>query len=385
MPVNLKNIQAENNLEVFPGDTEKPGKTKSSALLNREISLFGTKFGAKQKARLFSELGILLESGLDLARALKVAIAELKTKKEKHVVESIRKSLLSGISFSEALLKTGKFRYFEYFSLKIGEETGKTGAILFELANYYQRKISQQRKIINASVYPVIVLITAFVAILFMTNVMIPMFSSVFKRFRGDLPPLTKTIIDISVFVQDNLGIFFFLLTIVTILIFILRKKTWFRKITGQIALKLPFAGKLILLTQLEKFTNAMTLLLGSNVHLLKAIQLTRQMTGFYLFETALHQAEKKLLKGKHLYEAIQQYNFFDERFVSLVNIGEEAGRLDNAFDRLRQQYTEELEHKFHIMGTLLEPVLIIFVGAIVAIILVAMYLPMFKISTYVY
>ena len=378
MKIDLKNIQKNKN-------TKKETENSFWSFLNKDIHLFGSKMKDKQKERFYSDLNILLVSGIDIKTTLELICAEQRKKSEKELFEKVTQKVVSGSSLSEALYDTGKFSEYEYFSLKIGEESGRITEVLKELTLFYSKKIKQSRQIVNAFSYPSIVVVVAFTAVLFMMNFVVPMFVDVFIRFNGKLPALTQMVINASNFVSDN--ILYFLILIMFIVIFILnqRKKTWFRRIFSKIILRLPGAGKIVRKIYVARFCQAMALLISSRTPMLRAIELTRKMIGFYPFEVALATIESDILHGKALYESMRQFKLFDNRITSLVKVAEEVNQLETIFDKLNKQYSEELEHQIGLLSSTLEPLMIILVGIFVGIILISMYLPLFQLSTSVF
>jgi len=128
-----------------------------------------------------------------------------------------------------------------------------------------------------------------------------------------------------------------------------------------------------------------MALLAGSKIPLIQAIQLVKKMIGFYPFEKALTEIESDILHGTALNESLGKYKIFDRRIVSLTKVAEEVNKLDVVFGKLNEQYAEELQHRINLLNNLLEPLMIVVVGFLVAIILIGMYLPLFQISTSIY
>lgn len=355
------------------------------AFLNKDIQLLGKKLKDKKKEKFYAELGILLSSGLDIKSSLDIIIEEQNKVADRNIFNEISSLVFSGGSLSEALNESGYFSPYEYYSIRIGEESGKLNEVLEDLALFYTKKIKQNRQLVNAFSYPVLVLITAFAAVFFMMNYMVPMFVNVFSRFGGDLPAITQFIVGLSGFFSNN-NMFFFLVT-TTIILFtmVCKKKDKFRSISSNIILGIPLLGDIVKKIYLERFCQSMTLLTASKTPMLQAIQLVKKIISFYPFEKALIIIENDIMHGKLLYESMQAFNLFDKRFVSLIKVGEEVNQLEQIFEKLDHQFAEELDHRISLISSLLEPVLIIFVGIIVGIILIAMYLPMFQLSTSVF
>ena len=361
----------------------KKEKTNPFSFLEKEINLFGSQLNDKKKEGFYLELNILLEAGVNIKAALELISEEQVSLKDKQLFDYIKDSIVNGSTLSEAIKQTGKFSTYEYFSLQIGEESGQLTVVLEELANYYQKKIKQKRQIVGALTYPGIVMFTAFAAIFFMLNFIVPMFADVFKRFGGDLPFITKVIVQLSGFFKDYIYLILLITFGTGISLYSQKNTLWFRKNFSRLLLRLPVAGDIVRKVYLATFCHSMTLLIGSKVPLLRAITMVRQMIGFYPIEVSLDQIEKDILDGKFLYHSMSKFSIYPKRMISLVKVGEEVNQLESFFDKIAKQYNEEVEHQTSLLSSMLEPFLIIFLGLIVGVILIAMYLPLFQLSTH--
>ncbi|WP_286863333.1 MULTISPECIES: type II secretion system F family protein [Sphingobacterium] len=362
----------------------QPSKEESGGLiafLSRDISFGSTQLPDKKKEEFYVEFSTLLLSGVDLKTAFDLVLLDQKNSKDNKLFQEIKGNVLVGDSLSDAIRKSDKFSNYEFFSLRIGEETGKLGEVMKELALFYKSKISQRRKIISALTYPVIVLSTSVGAILFMLKFVVPMFSDIFTRFGGELPAITAFILKVSKFMDRT-----FWWAVLAILIFVVfirvnRKQLWWRKWSSKIMLKLPLFGDIIRKVHLARFANTMRLLVSTNTPLLQSIQLVQQMTDFYPIAHSLEGAEREILQGESLHAALAKYPFYPAKTVQLIRVGEEVNRLDFFFEKIATQLTEEVEYKTSTLSSLLEPFIIIFLGLVVGLILIAMYLPMFQMS----
>lgn len=353
--------------------------------LNREISLpklLKQKFNDRRKEQFFSEMGILLSSGLDISSAFKVVIEQEQKEYEKGTYTDIYAALLKGSSFSSALEYSAKFTTYDSLCVKMGEESGRLCEVLAELSNFYGRKIKYRRKFVSAVSYPILILVTAILAVVFMLNFLVPMFVDVFKTTNSQLPELTLLIIRLSE-LSATLFPWMLLVTVgVVVLLYRNRKRPRFRRVSSAIMLRLPIFGQIIRLMYLERFLFSMVLLTKSKVSVVESISLIRQMIGFYPYEVALGRVETDIVKGRLLYESLADFAIFDKKIVSLVKVGEEVNQLSAIFEKLNKQYSDDLEYRINNLGNLLEPMLIIFIGILVGIILIAMYLPIFKMGT---
>ncbi|WP_423147019.1 type II secretion system F family protein [Rubrolithibacter danxiaensis] len=362
----------------------KPENNKSFSLidlLNKDISFGKKQLSDKKKEAFYLELSTLISSGIDFRTALDLILVDQGKAKDKKLFESVKERVLAGSSLSESLRITEKFSGYEFHTLRIGEETGRIGEVLTDLAKFYKSKIQQRRKIISAITYPVIVLLTSLGAVFFMIKFVVPMFADIFLRFGGKLPWITSFILSVSATVDKYF--IFFLLTVIAVGLsyFFTRSKEPVRKIISHVVLKIPVLGEITAKIYLARFANTMRLLISTNTPLLKSIGLVRQMIEFYPVEVSLLKVEQDILTGKSLYESLSQFGFYPSKLIQLIKVGEEVNRLDYFFEKIALQYTEEVEYRTNTISSLLEPLIIIFLGVIVGVILIAMYLPMFQMS----
>jgi type IV pilus assembly protein PilC len=353
-----------------------------NSLLSKDISFSGNKLSNKKKLNFYTDLHVLLSSGIDFKTAFELITENYKKKEDKKLIESIQENVINGISISEALGKTDRFSMYEIYAVKIGEETGKLNDVLSELASFYKRKIDQKRKISSAFSYPIIVLLTAFGAIFFMMQFIVPMFEDVFKRFNNDLPALTQFIIDASHAFKKYSFFFVLFVFAITGLIIFYKENVIYKKYSSKLILKVPVFGQLVKKINLSRFCLGMELLLGSKTPILNAVQLMQKMITFYPISISLKEVENDLLHGLNFYESLAKFNIYEKRMISLLKVAEEVNQLDKVFTQLKEQYNADVEYLAGNINSVLEPILIIFIGVFVGVILVSMYLPMFQLST---
>jgi len=361
-------------------DRSSRNKTqKKESIWTKDLSLSGKTVRSTFKARFFSELALLISSGMDLRRSLDIIEGGTLKEKERTLLTAIRESIVNGLSLSEAIDKNGSFEPYDIMTLAMGEETGALAEVLNSLSVHYSKKISQRRQVTGALTYPFLVMATTIVSLFFMLNYIVPMFEDVFKRFQGELPPLTRAIIAAS---DSFMRVFWSLLAITLIITYfavVNRRKEWFRAFTAKLVCRIPVAGDIVMLSYKVRYTQTLALLVSSRVHLIKGLEMIRKVIGYYPLERALEGIIESISTGVTLTEAMDQYNFFDRKMVAMTRVGEEVNRLDTIYEQLYRQYSDELDVRIRTMNNLLEPVLIIFVGLMVGVILVAMYLPIFQ------
>lgn len=355
----------------------KSGKEES--VFNKEISLTVFRNKDHLRCRFFSEISVLISSGMDLKRSLEILQSGVTKRKDKLAIDEILSIIIKGSSLSQAMEKSEVFSTYDYYTVKIGEETGSLSIVLKELSIFYNKRISQQRQISGALTYPILVLCTTILSLTFMLNFIVPMFEDVFLRFKGDIPGITRLVIALSnSFSKYSLGLFI-LIAGFSAVIFFNKKKEWYRKLSSKCLIRIPVIGPIIKLTYKTRFCHTLKMLTVSKVHLLEAVSLIKQMIGFYPFECALGDIKNKLAKGFTLSDAMEPHGIFDKKLIAMTRVAEEVNKLDVVYEQLFLQYSEELDTKVKTMNNLLEPVLIIFVGGIVALILISMYMPIFQ------
>lgn len=352
-------------------------------LLKKEISLFGNSFSNKKKEAFYTELFVLLQAGLELKDALDLIAHEQKKDTDKKLINSIINKLIAGKNFSDALKEQNQFSTYEYYSVQIGEKTGTIENVVEELGSFYKKRNEQKRMVMNALSYPIIILTTAILAVMFMLNYVVPMFADIFKQNNVELPWISQKIINLSNFFKANIG-FFVLFGILLILARkIFKQRTWYKRISANIYLKIPFLGEFIRKIKIAQFTQALSLLVSAKVPVLNGLQLTQKMIDFYPLQVALKKVENDVLLGKTLSECMRSHSrVFDSKMVSLIKVAEETNQNQVIFERLTSQYNKDIEYKSKMLSTVLEPLIILILGIIVAVILIAMYIPMFKLST---
>jgi type IV pilus assembly protein PilC len=277
--------------------------------------------------------------------------------------------------------KSGHFISYEYQSIRIGEETGRLKEVLQHLAKFYADKVKLKRQLTGVFTYPAFVLMITIGVLYFMLNSVVPMFEDVFKQFGQELPYLTQKIIWLSKHFSSFLMIFVFILITLGIYGYSQRKEIWFRSFSANLVLKIPVFGMLIEKIYLARMCQSMALLLSARTPLVSALELVEEMIGFYPIEFAVKEVKKGIRKGESLHVGMERFPIFNKRMVSLTKIAEEINQLDVTYDRLAKQYQEDIEYRTKLIGTIIEPLIIVIIGLVVGVIMVSMYLPMFNLS----
>ncbi|CAG2532847.1 type IV pilus assembly protein PilC [Maribacter dokdonensis] len=352
-------------------------------LLQKEITI-GNAFGNKKKEDFYAELAVLLKAGIQLKDAIALIQGNQKKEKQMMLFSEMGNALVAGQSFFEVLKNKPEFSEYEYYSIKIGEETGTLPRIVEELGKFYERKNEQRRSLMNALTYPIIILCTAILVVVFMLRMVVPMFEDIFKQNGVELPGITKMIISASNFIRDYGWLVLLCVALLIVLRKVFSKKEWFKTANDRFIQKIPYIGNFVTSVYLAQFTQAVALLTASKVPMLNSIQLVKKMIDYHPLNEALENIEKDVTAGKSLNASMAGNAIFDNKMISLVKVAEETNQTEYIFERLSQQYAIEVQQKSKLLSTLMEPVIIIVIGVFVGVILVSMYLPMFKLSSVV-
>lgn len=375
MAFKLDNINKKETISIS-------GRNRIEDLLKKEIVLFGKSFNNKKKQAFYIELSVLLKAGITIKEGLTLILGSLKKVGDKELLQKVLDDVVNGKSFSDAVFATGSFSEYEYYSLKIGEETGTIAQVSSELGLFYERKNEQKRIVIAALTYPAIVLSTAFLVVLFMLAYVVPMFQDIFKQNNIELPLITRGIIKLS-----DLTKTYWLYSVLGIIgVFVVTKlfkdNVQYKRMLHSAMLRIPIFGSFITKVYLAQFSQAVALLTTAKVPMLNSIQMVKKMIGFVPLQEALEEIEKSILKGNSLSESLKGNKIFDSRIIALVKVAEETNQTEYVFKQLNAQYSQEVLQQSKVMSTVLEPLIILVIGGIVAVLLVAMYLPMFQLSS---
>lgn len=359
-----------------------------SGLLMELTDFFTSRKQTKQplqdarKEAMFAELHSLLSSGLDFSRSFSLLIEGERNAAGRALLTELYRSVVRGESLGRAFERSERFAPLDCGVLRIGEETGRLDEALAFLADYYGKRIAQRRMVSGAVSYPLIILFTAVVVVIFMVLVIVPMFEQVYSRMGGELPAMTRWTISLSKAFPAYLAVTVFMA---------LGGWFWWRtfggrpgvqRMAGNLLLRMPLLGDTLRKNMQARFCKLLCLLASSGVPLLQGIDMLRGIITFHPYRTSFAEIVRELEQGSCLSDAMERFGrIYDRRLVVLLRVGEQTGRLPEMLRREGDVLTGELEHRLRSLGGMLEPILILLVGLLVAVILISMYLPMFRLG----
>lgn len=359
-----------------------PVHSPSRALWDREITWPNKGLNDVRKERLFRELHMLLNAGVDPRSVLDLLFKAQNDQRERATLGSVREAVLRGDGLSRALETAGAFNEFEVQSVRIGEESGRLAAVCQQVAEHHADRIKLRRMVRQAIAYPLFVLCVTLGVVFFMMNIVVPMFAQVFARSGAELPPLTRHVLTVSGWVRK--GWPFILLVVagaVGATLAFGRHPQWLAW-SERIASYLPVLGEMKRKALLARFCRAMAFLLQSGSPLDRALELSERMSTSPRLRTALADIRAKVIRGSTLHQAMEAHTVFDGQLVAMIAVAEEVKQLDTMFQRLGERYMADVQHRTTMLGSVLEPAMILTISVLVGTVLVAMYLPMFKLST---
>lgn len=365
----------------FTQPNKKGDSSTLDSFFKQEIHFFGSSFNSKKKEQFYTELSVLLNSGIRLKDALYLISESQKKKEDALFFKKLGDHIIAGDDFSKVLMAQKEFTRYEEHSIRIGEQSGTLKSVSSSLSDFYKRKNEQRRNIVSALTYPAIVLGTAMLAVIFMLQFVVPMFKDTFRQNNVELPAITKAVIAVSEGVGNYGWIFLLLLLPFLIVQRSLNKKAFYRRQRDLFLLKIPFFGLFVKVSNIARFTQAVSLLIDAKVSIPQSIKLTKEMIDFVPIEDALNNVEQDLIKGESLSKCLSKHSIFDSKMVALVRVAEQTNKTEFVFQRLNEQYNQEVLRRSKQFSTVLEPLIILVVGIIVAVILIAMYLPMFELG----
>lgn len=359
----------------------EPLSTRITEVLNRDISYSRNKLTDSFKSRLYSDLYVLIDSGIDLATSVGILSKESNANISSDLFKNLTSELTKGRGLADILDQTKGFTLYEVSTIRIGEETGNLPKVLSDLANYFERKVKLKRDLLSAFSYPMVIIAVAIGAVAFMLSFVVPVFQDLFMRMGQDLPWLTIQVIGFSDFIGDYWLIVLSAMTIAALSIRLLWKNESIRIRLESLILRSPVIGALVRNSVLARFSASMGFLLECNVTLVRALDLASSMVDFLPLSAASVRIEQGLIAGDNLETLLEKEALFDSRYTAMMRVGEEVNQLSTVFKHLGNRYADNLERSTKNLTTFIEPVMIGLVGVLVGVILIAMYLPLFDVK----
>ncbi|OPX30942.1 MAG: hypothetical protein B1H08_00225 [Candidatus Omnitrophica bacterium 4484_171] len=329
------------------------------------------------------QLSAMIESGLPILLGLDIIWKQMTDPVMQLIISQIKNSLNSGKSLSEAINEFPRVFPVMYRSLLSVAETGAGLApILKKLVGYLTDQQQFVAKIKRAITYPLIVVVFAIIVVILMFTLVVPTFQKVFSKINVSLPLVTQIVVDISHLMRS---VYFWIIAVALVSIAVFIYKTISSTYSGRLGidrlkLKLPIFGRINYVASMGRFVRSLGLLLNSGLPVVKSLEVSKATVVNKYIEEAVDFVKVKITEGDSLSDAMEKAREFPTLLVEMVAVGEKSGTLSDMLDKVAVYLEEELDARLDKFLTYLEPILIIFVGGLVAFILVSIYLPIFSI-----
>jgi type IV pilus assembly protein PilC len=329
------------------------------------------------------QLATMVSSGMSVLRALYVVEEQTDNEKLSEAWAGVRKDVEAGLSLSQALSKHPDiFNELYVAMVAAGETGGILEDTLLRVADQLEKDDALRRQVKAAMVYPTLIMAFAGVVLLALVAFLVPVFEKIFKDFGGELPAITKFTVWLSHMVT---GRWYVMIAVVVALIYVFRR--WKRSERGQVQwdkfkLKVPFKiGDIVQKVALARFSRTFSGLISAGVPMLEAIDITGRTSGNKVVEHAMENVRESVKRGGTLHKPMSEVpEAFPMMVVQMVGVGEETGAIETMLTKVAEFYEDQVAAAMKALTSILEPLMIIIVGAIVGFIVIAMYLPMFKV-----
>jgi len=354
-----------------------------NAGLKKEITLprLGSKVKLKEIAVFSRQFATMINSGLSMLRALSILEEQQPNKKFAAVIGDVRGKVESGASLSGAMES-----HPDYFAplminmIKAGEVGGFLDSVLRQIADNYEAEVKLRGKVKSAMTYPVAVLVMAILMTIGMLLFVVPTFAKLFEDLGGELPAPTQLLVNLSEFLKVAI-VPLVILTIIGFVVWVRIKNTErVREFVDPIKLKVPIFGQLFRKIALARFCRNLGTMLSSGVPILQSLDIVADTSGNVVVAHAVRDVQESVRNGESLTEPLAKHDIFPPMVTQMLAVGEDTGALDNMLHKISDFYDQEVESTTEQLTALIEPLMIAVLGGIVGSMIIALYMPIFKI-----
>ena len=326
------------------------------------------------------QLYAMVHAGIPIVTALKVIKDQITNKRFKQITEDLASHIEEGGRFSTALSKyRNTFGNFYISMIKAAEESGTLEETLKRLSDYLEKIEKLRGKIKSALFYPVFVLVITTIIIGGILVFVVPTFKTLYEDLGGELPALTQSIINTSNFLRNYIDWIVLGFVVTVVMLVQLRKIKQVRYVMDSFLLHLPIFGELILKSNIASFSRTLSSTITSGLNILDALSIAGETANNEVLRKAIDGVREQVEKGISISVALSRYKVFPPMLINMVAIGEEAGTLDEMLTKVADFYEEEVDRTVDALTSLIEPMMMVFIGGIIGFIIIAMYLPIFK------
>lgn len=352
--------------------------------LNREINLsFGSGVKLKDLAIMSRQMATMIGAGLSLLKTLSVLAEQTENKKLGKILTEVSGQVEEGTSFSDSLKKHGDvFPPLMVNMVRAGETGGFLDGALESIANNFEKEVKLRGTIKSALTYPVIVLIMSLLSVVGMLLFIVPVFDNMFKSLGGQLPLPTEILVILS-HAMIWLGPLLLVLGIAGAWWWAKNKNTEkVRRVFDPIKLKIPVFGKLMTKIAVARFSRNFSNMIGAGVPILQAIRIVGETSGNWVIERALIAVAESVRQGESIAKPLMEHPVFPAMVTQMIAVGEDSGSLEIMLDKIADFYDDEVQSATEQLTAMIEPLMIAFLGVVIGGMVIALYMPIFQISS---
>jgi type IV pilus assembly protein PilC len=360
------------NLHELPASGEQTARTAFKKIKPKSLQIFSRQFAT------------MIEAGLNIVSALVILEQQTDDRYLAAVIRELRADVEGGMLMSQAMARHPKVFNRLYVSMvEAGEAAGILDTVLDRVAYQIEKETKIKRRVKGAMIYPTMVLIFATLVLVGMLLFLVPVFVKIFAQLGGDLPTLTKWVLAMSNFIK---GTWFVLFPGVIASVFgikrFLRTEAGRRR-WDRIKLRLPMkVGDVVLKVTMARFSRTLSTLVAAGVDIIKALEITGQTSGNWVVEEALTEVRARVHEGVPIAQPLVENPVFPAMVSQMVKIGEETGELEKMLGKIADFYEDEVDASIQSLTSIVEPIMMLGVGLMVGVVIISMYLPMFKLLT---
>jgi type IV pilus assembly protein PilC len=367
----VRGLLAQSLVEL-PASGEQSVRTAFKKIKPKALQVFSRQFAT------------MIDAGLSVVSALVVLEEQTEDKYLAVVIKELRADVEGGLLLSEAMGRHPKVFSRLYIAMvEAGEAAGILDQVLDRVAFQIEKETAIKRRVKGAMIYPTMVMIFATLVLIGMLMFLVPIFVKIFQDLGGSLPTLTQWVVNVSDFLRGN---YYFVFPGIGAFIFGLRKAKRTekgRQVWDRIKLKIPMKiGAVVLKVTMARFSRTLSTLIAAGVDIIKALEITGQTAGNWIVEEALADVRNKVQEGVPIAQPLAENPVFPPMVAHMIRIGEETGELEKMLGKVADFYEEEVDASISALTSIIEPLMMIGVGCMVGVIIISMYLPMFKMLT---
>jgi type IV pilus assembly protein PilC len=368
------NLRNDGIILVKWGEKKEVGKGKAKG--GKKVKILAVVLFTRQ-------LATMITSGLPLVQSLEILSNQIEDKNLRAIVREIKEKIEGGSRFADALKDYPNCFDALYVNLVVaGEEGGTLDTVLSRLAQYMEKAEKLKKKVKSAMIYPISIIVVAIGVVMVLLIFVIPVFETMFKDMGASLPAPTEIVIAASKIVKSTIH-FIIAAAVVAFILF----RRYYRTEAGRrrvdrLILKIPLFGVLAIKASVARVTRTLATLLSSGVAILDSLVIVAKVAGNKIVEDAMVTARLRISEGRSMSEPLEQSGIFPPMVVQMVQVGESTGALDNMLNKVADFYEEDVDTMVTNLTALMEPMIMVFLGIVLGGLIVAMYLPIFKLGS---